>query len=61
MVYSTLDVFTAVVYTWAGRPGSIPATPADILAAALTWLGKLHHQRKVAVKTWESGKLGLGC
>ncbi len=33
-------------------------TPADILAAALTLLGRLQ-QRKVAVKTRKTGKLSL--
>ncbi len=40
MVYSTLDTFTAVVGQVTPSISWLP--PADILAAALTWLDRLH-------------------
>ncbi len=56
MVYSTLDIFTTVVSTRGRVTHSVKLVvglltpPADILAAALTLLGRVS-QKKVAVKT----------
>ncbi len=60
-----LDIFSEMVCTivfgnsWCtvGCKTGLPTPPADILAAALTWLGRLH-MGKIAVKTQKTGKPG---